>query len=76
MQDPNHPDEEPQAGIASIFKFLAGAIVIVLALLAILLITDVIDGGRFVRLAGTTIAVGAVLAAASALVSMLGRRER
>lgn len=76
MQDPNHPDEEPKVGIASIFKFLAGTVVVVLALLAILVITDVLDGGRFLRLAGTTIGVGAVLAVASALIAAIGRRER
>ena len=76
MQDPNHPDQEPRGGIGGVLKFLAGTIVIVLAVLAILVIADIIDGARFMQLAGTAIAVGVVIGVASGLISLLGGGER
>ena len=71
-QAPRQPTTE-SGGLPSVLRLIAGITIVLVALVAILVVTDIISRDQLGELAGKIIVIGAILALAATGVALLVR---
>lgn len=76
MTEPNSGPRLREAGIGGVLRLIAVVVVIVLCALALLAMLDVLPGEELFALGGKATSIGAVIAAAGALLAfVMGGRK-